>query len=116
MRFFFFQAEDGIRDADILARIGGDEFAILLPGTPLAEAIQLAEQLSETVSKIEMDILQDRTRVALSLGLADIEERCSGFEELYQRAEKALMAPNKANATHVTLWDISMEEKGEQNE
>ncbi len=105
-----------IRDADILARTGGDEFAILLPETPLAEAIQLAEQLSQTVSKMETSAIQDRKRVTLSLGLADIEERCSGFEELFQRAEKALLISNKADINHITLWDVSMGEKGEQSE
>lgn len=105
-----------IRDTDILARTGGDEFAILLPETPLAVAIQLAEQLSQTVSKMEANVIQGRKRVTLSLGLADIEEKCSGFEELFRRAEKALLISSKAENNHITLWDVSMGEKGEQND
>ncbi len=105
-----------IRDMDILARSGGDEFAVLLPQTRLTEAIGLAEQLSRVASEIQVNVVQGKTGITLSFGLADIEGECSGFEDLYQRAVKALLNANKTGTNRISLWDITLEEKGLQDE
>ncbi len=100
-----------VREADILARTGGDEFAVLLPQTSLGEAVELAERLSR-VAKESLVVIPAKTAITLSFGLADIEGECSGFEDLYRRAEKALLNTGKTGVNRISLWDITMEEKG----
>ena len=100
-----------VREADILARTGGDEFAVLLPQTSLAEAVELAERLSRA-AKESLVVIPAKTAITLSFGLADIEGECSGFEDLYRRAEKALLNTGKTSVNRISLWDITMEEKG----
>ncbi len=58
----------GLRDGDFVARIGGDEFAALLPRTDLGEAEVLAERLRARVQEAGSD-----TSVTASIGVAMLE-------------------------------------------
>lgn len=81
-----------IRETDILSRWGGEEFGILAPETPPAEAAALAERLREAISSRSFPTVG---RVTASLGVAqfDKEELPSEF---LRRADEALYAA-KAN-------------------
>ncbi|MEJ5200937.1 MAG: hypothetical protein WHV66_01780, partial [Anaerolineales bacterium] len=64
---------------------------------------------------MQVNVVQGKTGITLSFGLADIEGECSGFEDLYRRAGKALLNANKTGANRISLWDITLEEKGLQD-
>jgi diguanylate cyclase (GGDEF)-like protein/PAS domain S-box-containing protein len=62
-----------IRDADMLCRLGGDEFGLLLMGCPLEREIEIAEDLRESVAAFQF-IWQRRTfRVSASLGVIQVD-------------------------------------------
>lgn len=60
-----------LRDTDILCRVGGEEFAILLKDTHLAEAAMLAEQLRHSVETLK---IADIPHFTISLGVTDYQD------------------------------------------
>ncbi len=73
--------ERSIRSVDVVARIGGEEFAIVLPESPIDEAFALAERI-----RVE----QERTGTTLSIGLAAYPDHARTAEELISAADQAL--------------------------
>jgi diguanylate cyclase (GGDEF)-like protein len=57
------------RETDLIARIGGDEFALLMPSTPLSEAIALCERLRRAVDSHDWHEVHPDLRVSVSIGL-----------------------------------------------
>jgi diguanylate cyclase (GGDEF)-like protein len=78
------------RDADIAARVGGEEFAIMLPETTRAAAVQFAERLRRKVKDSVPTIYGEKIDVTISVGVADASIRTAGMETLMQEADQAL--------------------------
>ena len=81
---------DSVRSQDVLARVGGDEFAVLFPGAvELADmeavATRIVESLDEPFHLSEMSV-----RIQASIGLALCPVHCVHPEELLQRADVAM--------------------------
>ena len=86
----------GIRDADILGRIGPVRFAILLPETTLPEAAGVAERLRTAVSSLRVELPGGRpAAVTTSIGISTAEGGDCDLGRLLARAEAAL---NKAGS------------------
>jgi diguanylate cyclase (GGDEF)-like protein len=80
-----------IRETDILARYGGDEFAIILPETKAGEAAVLAERLKNMVKNYSFKAGGSFHTVTLSMGVADISNGIMDSEdELISRADRVL--------------------------
>lgn len=78
-----------MRDYDILARWGGEEFIVLLPNTELKDAINIANKCRQTISE-EVFIVADKSlRVTLTAGAADIEGYTS-VDQCIKRADELL--------------------------
>lgn len=81
-----------MRIIDIPCRYGGEEFALILPGTPLLTAIQVAQRLREAleISDIELSV-DTRIRASASLGVSAYQahHKMTG-EQLVERADKQL--------------------------
>ena len=83
---------DNLRKIDLPFRYGGEEFAILLPGTGQVEAIHTAERLRAVISDYE-EFLDDhgrRRRITVSIGGAVFPDDARTEEELFRRADGAL--------------------------
>ncbi len=89
-----------VRTSDILARIGGEEFAILMPGTDKDGAMILAERLRQAVADTVIDIDGKDVRVTTSMGLAALG-RNESFDALFARADAALYAAKHAGRNRV---------------
>ena len=76
-----------IRPTDSFARIGGEEFALLMPETNQLDALLVAERLRTAISRHR--ILPDR-RVTVSGGVASCPQDATSREELQRRADAAL--------------------------
>ncbi len=76
-----------IRPVDSFARIGGEEFALLLPETPQMEALLVAERVRATLGR--ESIIPDR-RVTVSGGLASCPADTLDADELQRKADAAL--------------------------
>ena len=72
LKEFASTCRDCLRPYDLFARIGGEEFAVMLVDTLPEEASRVLERLREAVEAIELDVQGERLRVTVSLGLAVI--------------------------------------------
>jgi diguanylate cyclase (GGDEF)-like protein len=80
-----------IRGSDQVARIGGDEFAVLMPETESVAAMNVAERLcSEANSEIVVLGKGIEIRYSVSVGVAVLDPSDQDFNELSQRADSAL--------------------------
>ena len=89
--------------ADIAARVGGDEFAVLLPNTPMSGALALAEQIRTTVPRgrlRRLDRQEDIENVTLSVGVAH-GGTGDRLDDLLHRADAALYAAKRAGRNRV---------------
>ncbi|MEV6520611.1 GGDEF domain-containing protein [Longispora sp. NPDC051575] len=89
----------GLRAGDYLARYGGDEFVLVLPGTELSEAERVAGRLSDTMAGYEWAGLVPGTPVALSYGLARYDANRPPDEAL--RVADAAMLRAKDSAARI---------------
>lgn len=80
--------ESMVRSCDVLARVGGDEFVIILPETKLADAQSLADRLCRAIDQFELPAIGS-SKLGISIGLAELESGQSQ-EKWLQRADEAL--------------------------
>jgi diguanylate cyclase len=79
----------GIRPEDFVARIGGEEFVILLAGLPFTKAQQIADQLRLGVEALRFHFRGTPVRVTASCGLTELRPGDSG-NATFDRADAAL--------------------------
>ncbi|MFE8070284.1 diguanylate cyclase [Marinobacteraceae bacterium S3BR75-40.1] len=79
-----------LRDSDCLARLGGEEFAIMLPETDLAEGRKIAERVGKATARASIQCRRGVFGITVSIGLAGMQAGDSTTEDLLSRADKAL--------------------------
>ena len=79
-----------IRAYDIIGRIGGEEFIIVAPGSPLPEAASLTERMLKRIREESTDDGSRSVTVTLSAGVALLDPNDAGPEDLLRRADTAL--------------------------
>ncbi|MCC7054357.1 MAG: diguanylate cyclase [Gemmatimonadaceae bacterium] len=95
---------DSVRRQDIVGRYAGDEFVLLFPDTPLAEARQLAERLCEAVAANRLAIRERREGtigVTLSIGVATADAGESDLEAVFAAADRALYLAKRRGRNQV---------------
>ncbi len=80
-----------MRESDTVARVGGDEMAVLMPDTPRTGGVRAAERLREAVLAMPVLFGEARLSVTLSIGVAGVDEVPGGeASALYEAADAAL--------------------------
>ncbi len=83
-------AQSQLRSADVLGRLGGEEFGVLLPDTDLVGGARVAERVRSAVAARRVATGDAREiRVTISVGVAQLQGN-EPFESLLQRADRAL--------------------------
>ena len=89
--------EQACRKADLPARFGGDEFAVLLPETTIADATAMAERIREAIGSREHLVNSVRMNVTTSIGLTDLNTGgIDSGEAMLAMADSALYAAKGA--------------------
>lgn len=78
------------READVVARLGGEEFCVLMPNTDTKNAQAVAERIRQRISTLSPQELGIPVSVTISLGLATAHTGNTTFNRLYSRADQAL--------------------------
>lgn len=92
-----------LRGEDFLARIGGEEFALVLRGADLGVAERIAERMRERVAATPVDLPEGQTiRVTVSIGVAPFSANCRDLACL-KAADKALYEAKNSGRNRVCL-------------
>jgi diguanylate cyclase (GGDEF)-like protein len=95
---------EAVRDSDTVARVGGDEFALLLPGCPLSKGRQIADDLARKVAEHRF-VWRDRIHsVGASIGLVELTRDSGSVEEILAAADSACYVAKKQGAGKVVVY------------
>jgi diguanylate cyclase (GGDEF)-like protein/PAS domain S-box-containing protein len=95
--------EEILRKNDMFGRMGGEEFAIVLPETNAEGGHQLAERLRARVAEIEIAAETERRHMTVSIGLAEQASADDNIEVLLSRADRALYRAKQAGRNRVVV-------------
>ncbi len=79
-----------VREADTFARIGGEEFALILPDTGHDEALRIAEAIRESVESAAVEVGGEERRITISGGVATWTPEIGAMSELLRLADQRL--------------------------
>ena len=88
---------------DIAARIGGEEFALVLPGTKIEQAISIADELCERMAVSPLAVDGRDVVMTASFGVAAISEKDTCLTDVIIRADRALYRSKRAGRNRVDL-------------
>jgi diguanylate cyclase (GGDEF)-like protein len=84
-----------LRNQDLIARTGGEEFAILLPDTPASTGVAVAERVCRAIEDLEVSSETGPIQITVSAGVAQLDAECGGWEGLMRRADAAMYDAKK---------------------
>ncbi len=94
--------QENIRSLDLLARIGGEEFIIVLPETDNSSAHIFADRLREKISNSTVVTEHAEVNYTVSIGIALLDEKSdSNANDIIKRADKALYQAKESGRNKV---------------
>ncbi len=79
-----------LRETELLARIGGEEFAILMPNTKLDGASHLGDRLRQVIADHQLTYEGQEISISVSIGIAELSPKDSSIEDCLRKADKAM--------------------------
>jgi len=96
------------RDRDLAARIGGEEYALLLPDTECQDAVGIARRIHRTIADYEFILTENqRISVTVSIGVCTLSQILCNLdkEKLYNYADQALYYSKQIGRNSVSVYD-----------
>ena len=99
---------ENLRAIDLVARMGGEEFLVAMPGTSVPDARLAADRLRELVNTTTFDLGDDQPqiKITVSVGVAvsrRIKAEASGINKICAQADKALYAAKTGGRDQVAM-------------
>lgn len=82
--------QEAVRAGDHVARVGGDEFLVLLPGTTVAEGMVVAEKLRQAIKATTLPLATEGVTLSASLGIGPVAADVVSLEEVLASLHTAL--------------------------
>lgn len=93
------------RNTDIVGRVGGEEFAVLLPSTELSGGLVLAERIRERMQRHVFQGEHTGVRCTVSVGVAELTDNVTSVDGLLGAAEQAVEHARQAGRNLVVGYD-----------
>jgi diguanylate cyclase (GGDEF)-like protein len=104
LRVFAHLCQEGLRLSDVFGRLGGEEFAIMLPETPLADAAMVAERLRQAAEAAEVPLPEGGClKFTVSIGVSELGWDESNLEPALVRADGALYRAKNGGRNQVVV-------------
>lgn len=113
LRSFAIVLSSLLRESDRAGRIGGEEFAVLLPHTSLDGALAFAERLMECVAENPPELRGCPASYTLSIGIAELGGDCNDLTALLRTADEALYRAKNAGRNRVEQAESSYGDEGQ---
>ncbi len=81
--------KNNLREADFIARFGGEEFIVIMPETQLKSAFIVAEKLRKAIFNLDFHYRGSQVKMSISLGIAQFSQEDT-IDSVFERADKAL--------------------------
>jgi diguanylate cyclase (GGDEF)-like protein len=91
------------RDADAVARFGGEEFVVMLPETTLAAATTVAERIRSMVFANALTIGESKLSLTISIGVGEVTASSPGVEAILRDADRALYEAKQTGRNRVCV-------------
>ena len=98
--------KQALRRFDMLGRMGGEEFLIVLPDTSLEVALQIAERLRRKVESLPLANLAPGLEITASVGAAEADHEADDLPELIRRADTAMYRAKDAGRNRVEMMTV----------
>ncbi len=98
--------KEHIRQIDTPARYGGDEFAVILPNTSLADAVIVAERMVNAVANSPVTWKKEQIALSISVGLGQYDADTTP-EDITSRSDQALYTAKQAGKNTVKIFEPS---------
>lgn len=98
-----------VRNSDVLARYGGDEFVVLMPQTRTEQAQISAERIRAAIDNTSFDMDGKRVATTVSIGIASYPDCVGEAEAVLDKADVALYKSKHSGRNRVTYYEKSLE-------
>lgn len=92
-----------VRKQDLVGRLGGEEFAILLPETALDNASMLAERLRQAIADISINLGFEKLNFTVSIGVSGPSENIASADEILTSADECLYKAKRGGRNRVII-------------
>ena len=83
--------QSSLRGSDLMGRVGGEEFVLLLPDTPHTNAFHVAERMRAHLYETPIELENDaHLKITASFGVASLSEADNDFDTVLERADEAM--------------------------
>lgn len=96
--------KENIREVDFVGRYGGEEFCVVLPDTPKAGAVHVAQRLRTAVEAYTFKAYDESIKVTVSVGVSVFPEDASDLNQLIDYADQAMYKAKAAGRNKVCTW------------
>lgn len=93
-----------VRQTDLFGRLGGEEFAVLLPHTDQARALEVAEKLRLLFRGLSFPGSHPPLSISASFGVATLDPASDDIDALLQKADEALYAAKRSGRNTAAAW------------
>lgn len=100
-----------LREQDIAARYGGDEFIVLLPDCPQENAKQVAERMVERFKRHGMKYQGKEIELSASIGISNYPEHAATFDDLINKADAAMYMSKRKGQNLIHVYEANAESK-----
>lgn len=97
-----------LRPGDLIGRLGGEEFAVILSETGAPEALGVAERLRSAVARLDLYASGSPLALSVSIGVATLGDHGQDLHELLRRADRAMYVAKRGGRNRVVTGDMAL--------
>lgn len=94
-----------VREADFIARFGGDEFIVLMPETPSGAAAGVANRIRQRIETAPLAIDDKKIMATVSIGVASYPDHGNSLDTILEKADQAMYASKAGGRNRATVYN-----------
>ena len=105
--------QNAVRDRDTLARVGGDEFVILLENCPLSRAVSITEKIRKEIDEYVFIWEEHTFSIGISAGIAVVSNKLKSVQEAINIADQACLIAKQEGRNRIHIADEKLTENAD---